>query len=105
MGDWQRLQREQPEVFAAYVELERRKPPTAEAGVKMSITGFKMLKKPPRRPSALVMVDNHGRHYRAPPLDVDVQGTAKPSAKPRTVCGAALRETKEVGCGWLDDAA
>lgn len=104
MPDWQTLQREQPAVFGLYAELEARKPPTSN-GVKMSITGFKMLKKPPRRPSALVLVDNIGRVYRAPPLPEYVKGKARGPKTACQVCGAGERATKAVGCGWLAEAA
>lgn len=127
MTDWQTLQREQPAVFEAYAELERSKPPTSN-GVKMSITGFKMIKgAPPKRSRSLVLVDNAGRAYQAPPLPEYVKGKAQGQRPPKynpaggnlfavdpagvarlagcEVCGAPQRATKAVGCGYLPEAA
>lgn len=104
MTDWQTLEREQPAVFAAYVELERSKPLTGN-GVKMSITGFKMLRTIPKRSRSLVLVDGRGRAYQAPPLSEYVKGKARGPRTPCEVCGAAERATKAVGCGYLEDAA
>jgi len=104
MTDWQTLEREAPEAFNAFAELEARKPPT-KAGVKLSITGFKMLKKPPRRPSTLALVDNTGRLYRAPPLREYVKGKARGPKTACSVCGAPERATKATGCGYLEETA
>jgi hypothetical protein len=137
MTDWQTLEREAPEAFNAFAELEARKPPT-KAGVKLSITGFKMLKaskprpkamsfllqvapaisdvallllttlehtKAPVRSRSLVLVDDGGRFYQAPPLTEYVKGKAQGSRTPCPVCGAPERATKATGCGYLEEAA
>ncbi len=87
-ADWQTLQRERPAVFDQYAELERRKPPTAKNGRKLSIKNY------------------DSRTQTGTPLRVYVSRPSprqKPIACP--VCGAARRATKAAGCGYLDDNA
>lgn len=137
MTDWQTLEREVPEAFDAFAELEARKPPTS-SGVKLSITGFRMMRPRAPRPEAmtflarvaptlgdaalfllvllehtaapvrsrsLMLVDNQGRVYQAPPLPEYVKGKAQGSRTPCSVCGAPERATKATGCGYLEAAA
>ena len=51
-----------------------------------------------------MLVDNRGRAYQAPPLDEYVKGRPLNLKKPCEVCGAAVKATKAVGCGYLEAA-
>jgi hypothetical protein len=90
-GDWQTLARELPETFARIAQLEADKPPTAKNGIKLSIMGFRTVKR----------ADGTKTH-KAPPLPVFVQGTYKPQPKSCGVCGTAQRATKATGCNYLE---
>lgn len=92
-GDWQTLQRELPETFERVVQLEARKPPTKKNGIKLSIMGFRTIKRP-----------DGTKTHRAPMLPVFVQGTYKAKKTECSVCGSQ-RATKATGCGYLDEAA
>jgi len=90
-GDWQTLARELPATFARVVKLEADKPPTAKDGVKLSIMGFRTVKRP-----------DGTKDHRAKLLPMFVQGIYKPKTIPCGVCGAAQRATKATGCGYLE---
>jgi hypothetical protein len=92
-GDWQTLQREQPQVFAKVVQLEADKPPTAKNKIKLSIMGFRTIKND----------DGSVRERKAPMLPVFVQGSYRAKKAPCTVCGAAQRATKATGCTYLGE--
>lgn len=89
-GDWQTLARELPETFARVAKLEADKPPTAKNGIKLSIMGFRSIKRP-----------DGTKTHKAPPLPTFIAGTYKPKAHPCAVCGAAERATKAMGCGYV----
>jgi hypothetical protein len=80
-GDFKTLAREEPEVFAKYVALEADKPPTKKNGLKLTIREFR-----------------GGKGVLLPQL---VERPYRPQNKPCPVCGAAVKATKAVGCGWL----
>jgi len=84
-GDWQRLAVQRPPVFAYAVKLERRKPPTAKNGRKLSIMAY------------------DSKTQTGTPLDVFVSRPYTPKVVPCTVCGAAQRATKAAGCDYLSD--
>jgi hypothetical protein len=84
-GDWKTLAAERPAVFAYAVELERRKPPTAKNGRKLSIMAY------------------DSDTQTGTPLPVFVSRPYKAKVIPCPVCGAAQRATKASGCGYLDD--
>lgn len=91
-GDWQTFAREQPVYFDMVVQLEAEKPPTAKNGIKLSIMGFKAIK------------DKHSKEtigHKAPPLPEYIRGKYRAKTDPCYVCGAAIRATKEAGCGYL----
>lgn len=85
-GDFQRLAVEDPKAFAYVVELERRKPETSN-GRKLSIR------------------DYNSKTQTGTPLPVVVSKPYTPKVIPCTVCGAANRATKAVGCTYLAEAA
>lgn len=90
-GDWQTFARDLPEHFARVVQLEAKKPLT-ERGLKLSIMGFKAIKD---------RATGEKVGYKAPPLPDFIQGTYRRKLEPCRVCGAAVRATKEAGCGYL----
>ena len=94
-GDWQALARERPEVFARVAGLEANKPLTAKNNVKLSIMGFRTIRND----------DGSIRERKAPPLPEFIKGTYKRRVVPCAVCGAAVKATKAMGCGYLDEAA
>lgn len=89
-GDWQTLARELPETFARVAALEADKPPTAKNGIKLSIMGFRTVKR----------ADGTKTH-KAPPLAEFIQGTYRAKPNPCSVCGASRRATKATGCEYL----
>ena len=93
-GDWQTLAAEDPATFARVVKLEADKPPTAKNHVKLSIMGFRSVKRA-----------DGSRDYRPKPLPVFVQGTYKRKVVACEVCGAAQKATKATGCGYLDEGS
>lgn len=99
---WQTFAREQPEHFQRFVELEARKPPTAK-GAKLSIMGYKTLKRVPKSPRLTVLYDRNGQAYQAPPLREYIGGRPLNVQRPCPVCGAAVKATKAVGCDYLGE--
>jgi hypothetical protein len=90
-GDWQTLQRQEPKQFEMAHRLEVDKPPTIEAGKKLSIMGYRSIK------------DKAGNEigYKAPQLPQYVLGVYKPAIKPCRVCGQRHRATKATGNDYL----
>ena len=86
-GDWKTLAAERPAVFAYAVELERRKPPTAKNGRKLSIMAY------------------DSDTQTGTPLPVFVSRPYKAKVVPCKVCGAEQRATKASGCGYLYEGA
>lgn len=109
-GDWQQLAQTQPVAFAQGVELEARKPPTEENGLKLSIAGYdsKKMNKMMERGAAFRAAGLEGpvQMYVPRPLDEYVkQGTYRPKLDPCKVCGAPVRVRKNVGCGFEAERA
>jgi hypothetical protein len=104
-ADWQTLAREAPEVFARFVKLEADKPPTA-AGARMTIASFTSRKDEPgpRATGWYPSRDGSGRWFKskALPTYIEEPDRSEPPG-PCAVCGAPVKATKAVGCGYLDD--
>ncbi len=103
--DWQTMARELPEHFARVVALEANKPHTA-AGAHMTIASFDSRKtRPgPRATGWYESTDGSGRWFKskALPQYIEEPDYSEPPG-PCKVCGAPVKATKAVGCGYLDD--
>lgn len=84
-GDWKTLAAERPAVFEQFVEMERKKPLTKN-GRKLSIGRY------------------DSRTQTGTMLPVLVAKPYRPMVKSCSVCGAAARATKTVGCNYLEAA-
>lgn len=87
--DFQALAAEAPDLFAAVVDLEARKPPTSN-GYKLSIKAFDKRRKSGQADT---------------PLPVYIAQTDRSEPEACSVCGAAARATKATGCTFLAEAA
>lgn len=86
--DFQNLAAEQPPVFAQVVDLEERKPLTKKNGRKLSIKLY------------------NSKTQTGTPLPVYIAMKGRPQPpEPCSVCGAAVKATKETACGYLQEAA